>query len=387
VAADDDLNVPLGTSKRPKRRLPDVMPYLAGLIGIVLLVPVAWVAIVDDPLGGEPSAIAKIERQRTRPTTPTDGTQAAPQTQSASGANASGPAKAEPGEQAGKSGPLIIKVPPNGSPKGPFSGVDPALSETVKQGALPKIGEDGRRPLDVYSSTSVAEAEDRRPKVALLIGGLGIADKTTEAVIEKLPGQITLGFTPYGADLQTWINKARAHGHEIMLQIPMEPFDYPNNDPGPQTLLTALPTDANIDRLKWVMSRFGGYFGVTNLMGAKFIGNEEALMPILTETARRGLAFLDTGVSPRSVVSKLATDSGASVARAEMVIDETPEAAMIDAALARLEDRARNEGSVIGVASALPVTLTSVERWAAGLNAKGISLVPVSAVVKLSNPS
>jgi polysaccharide deacetylase 2 family uncharacterized protein YibQ len=198
---------------------------------------------------------------------------------------------------------------------------------------------------------------------------------------------MSLGFTPYGDDLEAWAAKARENGHEIMLQVPMEPFDYPNNDPGPQTLLTTLPAAANLDRLTWVMSRMNGYFGLTSYMGAKFTASEEALAPVLTEAARRGLVFLDNGSSPRSLVSKLGPEAGATVARAELVIDATPSAEAIDAALVRLEDQARKDGAVIGVASALPVTIGRLEQWAGQLTSKGIALVPVSAVVKRSNPS
>ena len=110
-------------------------------------------------------------------------------------------------------------------------------------------------------------------------------------------GQISLGFTPYGDDLESWVARARGKGHEIMLQVPMEPFDFPNNDPGPQTLLTSLPAHANLDRLKWAMSRFGGYFGVTNYMGAKFTASEEALLR--SSPRPRGAAWSSSTTAPR----------------------------------------------------------------------------------------
>ena len=66
------------------------------------------------------------------------------------------------------------------------------------------------------------------------------------------------------------MEKARQAGHEVLLQIPLEPLDYPSKDPGPHTLLTTLPPDENFKRLQWLMSRFTGYVGITNHMGAKF---------------------------------------------------------------------------------------------------------------------
>ena len=59
---------------------------------------------------------------------------------------------------------------------------------------------------------------------------------------------------PYGDDLESLAERARAGKHELLLQVPMEPFDYPSNDPGPRTLLTSLTATQNIDRLHWLMA-------------------------------------------------------------------------------------------------------------------------------------
>lgn len=74
--------------------------------------------------------------------------------------------------------------------------------------------------------------------------------------------------TLYGADLANLAEQARAQKHGVLLQSPMAPFDFPDNDPGPQTLLTSLGADQNIDRLHWQMSRFQGYVGLISYMAA-----------------------------------------------------------------------------------------------------------------------
>src|SRR4029079_18687189 len=84
---------------------------------------------------------------------------------------------------------------------------------------------------------------------------------------------------------------ARADGHEVLLQIPLEPNNYPTENPGPHTLLTTLPPDENMKRLEWLMSRYTGYVGVTNLMGAKFEATQNALTPVLEEVKARGLLY------------------------------------------------------------------------------------------------
>jgi polysaccharide deacetylase 2 family uncharacterized protein YibQ len=382
----EDLNTPLGVDKaQPRRKLPDPAPILAAIAAGVIVLGVVWSALIENPLGGEPVVVVTIERPQHKPKSTADakpGT-AAPSTSPSSPAGqlTVAPAGGAPG------GPLIIQVPQGGGAAGISRVLDPALVESSKHGPIPKIAPDGRRPAEMFASTSVAEAEDKRPKIAIFIGGLGISREETSAVLEKLPRSVTLGFPPYGDGLDGWVAAARENGHEIMLQLPMEPFDYPNNDPGPQTLLTSLPSPANLDRMAWAMSRISGYFGITSFMGEKFTASEEAMAPVLTEAARRGLVFFDSLASPRGVAVPLGPETGASVAQAELVIDAVPTPEAIDAALAKLEDQARKTGAVIGVASALPVTLGRIEQWAGQLTNKGIALVPVSAVVKRANAS
>jgi polysaccharide deacetylase 2 family uncharacterized protein YibQ len=160
-----------------------------------------------------------------------------------------------------------------------------------------------------------------------------------------------------------------------MLEVPMEPFDYPDSDPGPHTLKVRAPLPDNIQRLQWVMGRATGYTGLVNAMGARLLGDEAALAPILNEVAARGLLFLDDGTAPRSAVK---AGSGAQVARADVVVDAVPRADAIDRELEHLETLARERGLVIATASAGPVTLDRVSRWAKTLDRKGIQLVPIS---------
>ena len=153
----------------------------------------------------------------------------------------------------------------------------------------------------------------KMPVVAIVIGGLGVgAAKTTDAIM-KLPPAVTLAFTPYGSDPGKLAERARAQRHEILLQIPMEPFDYPDNDPGPQTLLTTLGAEQNLDRLYWHLSRFQGYAGIANFMGARFVVADAVMQPIIREAAKRGLGYLDDGSAPRSVAAPLAAGPGDAV--------------------------------------------------------------------------
>lgn len=261
---------------------------------------------------------------------------------------------------------------------------DPALVERSKAGPLPRIGKDGRRPSDVYSRPYRRQAVlggNEPARIAIMIGGLGISVSGTGDAIKKLPPDISLAFAPYGRDLQSWVNKARQAGHEVLLQLPMEPFDYPDNDPGPHTLLTENKPNENLQRLHWLMSRFTGYFGATNYMGAKFTAAQDSLSPVLREIAERGLAYIDDGSSARSVAAEAGAADNLRTAVADIVVDLGQTRPAIDEALKKLEAMAQERGFALATGTAFPVTVDMLEDWAKDLENRGFVLVPVSAAL------
>ena len=179
------------------------------------------------------------------------------------------------------------------------------------------------------------------------------------------------------------MSRARGNGHEVLLQIPLEPNNYPTVDPGPHTLLTTLPPQDNMKRLQWLMSRYTGYVGVTNHMGEKFEATSESLTPVLEELKRRGLLYVDDGSAKDSTVSQIAGAIGLDYSVANVQIDPGNLAKQ----LAQLETTAKERGAAIGVVKATPATVKQLSDWAAKLEAKGFVLVPVSAAVRSQRQS
>jgi polysaccharide deacetylase 2 family uncharacterized protein YibQ len=386
--AADDLDTPLGSGARndaPPRLHVSFWSIMTGLLALMVLTGTAWVLLVDDPLGGEPRAIVAIE-DGARPAAP-------PSTVAASDARAK--AKAQPGRTItiidGRSGERreIVVGPADGEPETvasiePRAGApaaDPALLELSRHGAIPRIGADGKRPLERYASATPNLDRLRGPRIAIVVAGLGIGAGATGNAIGKLPPAVTLAFAPYGSDTLRWAGRARGKGHELLLQLPMEPENYPDNDPGPQTLVSALSSEQNLDRLHWLLARLQGYVGVTNLMGARFLISEAALSPILRDVAARGLVYVDDGATPKSVAGALAAAIQAPFLKADVILDAKPGWSEIDAALSDLEAIAAQRGSAIGYAGVQPVTIERIVRWAKAAESRGIRLVPLSAVL------
>jgi hypothetical protein len=398
----DDLSTPLGqTTQRRRRRYR--LPFtgtqlLTVLLGLFLVTFIGFAIFNDNPLGGEPIARVAIS-----PSMPAEERQAPSASAAAEHGTKSEARHDTPGEQKtvtiidGSSGArhdVMIgsgeagdKAGASAEPApGMMAGIDSRLLEKSRYGMIPVVA-DGLKPFTVYAAEADRAKAARMPVISIVVGGLGVgAAKTTDAIM-KLPRAVTLAFTPYGSDPGKLAERARAQRHEILLQVPMEPFDYPDNDPGPQTLLTTLPPEQNLDRLYWHLSRFQGYAGIANFMGARFVAADAVMQPIVREAAKRGLGYLDDGSAPRSVAAPLAASQSMPFARADISIDAVPTAAEIDRALAKLEDLAKERGTAVGIASALPISIERIGVWTKTLESRGIMLVPLTTAMLKSKSS
>ena len=260
---------------------------------------------------------------------------------------------------------------------------DGSLLETTRHGELPVIAADGREAWQVYARPF--PPGDARPRIAVVLTGLGLSQAATNAAI-GLPGAVSLSFAPYAANLNEWAIRARTAGHEILLDLPTEPQDYPTDDPGPHTLLTSLNPSDNVARLEWLLGRFVGYVGVIDWMGAKFARSAEALRPVLAALKSRGLMVVYSRTSEASRVFELAGQVGLARAVANAEIDTLASRDAIDRQLIALEREARASGYALAVARPYPVTIERLSLWARSLEDRGFVLAPVSAVANRQSP-
>ena len=382
----DDLSAPLGqkTERRKRRlRLPfTAMQALAVLLGLFLVAFLTVALFTDNPFGGEP--VARVALNKPAGENPAASARTEPAVKSAPQAPA-GDSKTVTiiDGSSGKRQDVVIggdatdKTGAETAPAMAMAGIDQRLLEKSRYGMIPVVA-DGLKPFTVYAADADRIKAARMPVVAIVVGGLGVGAAKTADAIMKLPPAVTLAFTPYGADPAKLAERARAQRHEILLQVPMEPFDYPDNDPGPQTLLTSLTPEQNIDRLYWHLSRFQGYAGIANFMGARFTATDAVMQPIIREAARRGLGYLDDGSSSRSAAPAVTAAQAMPFAKADFTIDAVPTSAEIDRTLLKLETLAKERGLAVGIASALPISIERLAAWIKTLDSRGIMLVPLT---------
>ncbi|CAN7179103.1 divergent polysaccharide deacetylase family protein [Mesorhizobium sp. LjNodule214] len=378
-----DIERPLGQTIRPPRTAS--RGFSAGAVGATLAV----LAVV-----GISGAIALREKPFRKPeevAVSTPKVTAAPAPAAAPVAEATPKTEAPPKT----GGPQIIHVQTeegDGPPKAAIVIRDPstvgqnlkiahipdrALIETSETGPLPMRAADGRRPFDVYARPW---SGSRGARVAIVIGGLSVSQTGTQAAIAKLPAEVTLAFAPQGNSIGRWMQAARQSGHEIVMQVPLEPFDYPNVNPGRNTLTVAASPDENLKSLHWALSRTTNYTGVMNYMGARFSADSAAMGPFMAELGKRGLAYVDDGSSARSLAPDLALKDGVPFVAGDMSIDAVQDRGAILKKLDELEATARAKGSAVGIGSAFDLTVDTVSSWVTEAKKRGIEIVPISAV-------
>jgi polysaccharide deacetylase 2 family uncharacterized protein YibQ len=370
-----DIEQPLGLNVRHGSggaRLPSVSTVTFWIAVVAVIGASSAIALRDRPFRQPTQAVVSVPQEET------GGQQkvvAAPATESRTSGNGASIIRVNPPV---RDDTVVISDP---SAKGQNLRVahlpDRALVEESELGPLPVRAADGRRPFDVYARPWSGA---RGARVAIVIGGLAVSQTGTQAAVETLPPEVTLAFASGGNSIDRWMQTARQRGHEILIQVPMEPFDYPNVDPGKNTLTVGAGAAENSERLHFALSRTTNYTGVMNYLGGRFVTDNGAMQPVMNELAERGLMYLDDGSSARSLAEGLALGARAPYAAADLNIDRVRERGDILQKLDEAERIARAKGYAIAIGSAFDVTVSAVSEWVAEARKRGIEVVPVSAL-------
>lgn len=256
---------------------------------------------------------------------------------------------------------------------------DMAVAERTPDGILPAIADDGRRPWQVYARPYIKQD---KPHIVVVVAGLGADRTATNAAIERLPGAVTLAFDAAWAGQDDNLARARAAGHETLLAIPAEPFDYPNSDPGPNTLLTSASPKENLRRLQGFLRQGTGYVGLLTLTGTRFLNVPKAMQVLLDEAAARGLAVLDTRITERNALMERAAQLHLPVAAADFRVGSDLSETAIDQVLAQAEYSAKKIGQAVVLVQATPLSIDRVNRWLLQLPNSGIVIAPFTTVLR-----
>lgn len=214
-----------------------------------------------------------------------------------------------------------------------------------------------------------------RASVAIVLDDMGLDRRRSDRAV-RLPGTLTLAYLPYAENLAAQTRAARAAGHEVILHLPMEPLG--GQDPGPGALRVTLGEAENLARLRAALAAMPGVVGVNNHMGSRFTEDAAALAPILAEIGARGLYFLDSRTSPRSLAYTTARELGLPTLGRDVFLDDSDAPEAIARQIAVMEARARRTGSVIAIGHPREATLAALEAWLIEAPERGFASVPLS---------
>lgn len=218
--------------------------------------------------------------------------------------------------------------------------------------------------------------------ITLVMTDLGLSEDETKRALVDLPGAVALAFSPY-SDLAGWIAKAREAKHEALVLVPMEPASYPKNDPGPKALLTRLSAKENADLLAAILRQSNGAVGVMNFMGALFMKDKKSLAPVFETLEKAGALFVEDRKSPDTAGPETAKAANLPYLASDVTVDVTATEVDVAQKLVELEKLARQRGYAVGIASPYPVSFNMIKSWASDLGARGVTLIPVTAMMKV----
>ena len=224
--------------------------------------------------------------------------------------------------------------------------------------------------------------EDKRPRVIVIIYGLGLSRTTTENAL-SLPAEVSLSFSPYANGVAEWTTKANDLGYEILMDIPLEPTNYPKSDPGPYGLLLESDDKKNIDQLNTLISLSEHkFFGLVAPIDEKFTFNEDKIIPILQELKNQNLTFIYTNKPRNYFLPQTAKKLGLSIIAEDVILDADLSDEAIQEAIKNAEIVAAEKGFVVVIARPYQVSVKHLHKWLRSFQEKGLLLIRLSEILR-----
>jgi len=224
-------------------------------------------------------------------------------------------------------------------------------------------------------------APDARGRLAILLDDAGQKLDLVQAAA-ALPKEIGFAILPFLPKSTETAEALHGAGHEIWLHLPMEPNNYPADNPGPGAIMMSMSTTelraavhAAIDNVPYAV-------GVNNHMGSKVTSNLKTMTWIMQELKARDLAFIDSRTTSRTVAEVAAVSLGVPANRRHVFLDNERRPAAIRRQLAEAVRRCRLEGEIIAIGHLDPVTIEVLAEELPGLAKRGADLVRPSDLVK-----
>ena len=218
------------------------------------------------------------------------------------------------------------------------------------------------------------------PRLSIIIDDIGFTDRYKDIIAIDVP--ITLAIIPFTPHAIESAEEGQSAGAEIILHLPMEPIDYPATNPGTYALLTGMTEREILDKLRKNLETLPHIKGVNNHMGSRFTEDNAGMKIVLTEIKKRGLYFIDSRTSYRSVGFSLARSMDIRTAERSVFLDNVQTEAAIEKQLMEAVEIARKKGESLAIGHPHASTVAVLARVAPSLAKEGIKLVYASQMAR-----
>ncbi len=152
----------------------------------------------------------------------------------------------------------------------------------------------------------VLKYKETGPRIAIIVDDLGNKKDIQDFLELNIP--LTFSIMPGLPYSSFFANEFKNSSINYILHMPMEPESYPENDPGEIALFTEMDRAEIKFTLEKALASVKGAKGLNNHMGSKFTADSRATGDLMDILAGKGLFYVDSNTSKKSVAYKTAKD-------------------------------------------------------------------------------
>ena len=266
------------------------------------------------------------------------------------------------------------------------------LNEVAEIEEPNKIEEESKKEEEVAQETKNIETpeEPQQPakqeyvkdyesaKLSIIVTNLGLRNDSIERA-KTLPTEVSFAFSPYSYELQNKIDEATKAGRESLLNLMLEPANYPMEDTGTLTIQSHFENTQNIFRLQSTAKKANGYIGFLTNVDEVVTHNLESVSPVLKSIKDMDKFFAFYRLPANSSLEREAKPMALDIVAINLLLDDNlSEKEILDKLTAAEDEILLNDKKVVVAIRPYEISINTLKKWLDdNLNA-GFQIAPIS---------
>lgn len=185
-------------------------------------------------------------------------------------------------------------------------------------------------------------------RLAIVIDDFGNGMNGTEDMLQ-LPVKFTAAVMPFMPTTKQDAEEAHRLGHDVIVHMPMEPNKGLKKWLGPGAITTDLSDDEIRKRVEDAIDNVPHAIGMNNHMGSKVTADERVMRIVLGVCKERGLFFLDSRTTFKTVIPKLAEEMGIPLVSNNVFLDDIYTEQHIAGQVTELRKQLKSRGDCVTI--------------------------------------